>query len=187
MTRTLRPGLVLDRTGAIATFRFGDGVVTDLVVKGNAVWANKDMARGIAVVPEGTGGYVVDKYGILHALKIGSGPEPALPTDTPSWPGQDIARGTALLPNGVGGYVLDEWSGLHEFGGAPKAEAGVPSWPGMDAARGVALASDGSGGWVLDLFGNLYPFGIGANPAPSATVGGPKWSTATARGVASLP
>jgi uncharacterized delta-60 repeat protein len=180
-------GLVLDRTGAISTFKFGDGVVTDLVVKGVAVWANKDMARGIAVVPEGTGGYVVDKYGVLHAFKIGSGPKPALPTDTPSWPGQDVARGIVLLPNGVGGYVLDEWGGLHEFGGAPKAKAGVPAWPGMDAARGVALASDGSGGWVLDLFGNLYPFGIGDNPAPSGTVGNPKWSTATARGVASLP
>ena len=56
-----------------------------------------------------------------------------------------------------------------------------------DAARGVALASDGSGGWVLDLFGNLYPFGIGTNPPPPGTVGNPKWSTATARGVASLP
>lgn len=180
-------GLVLDRTGVISTFKFGDGVVTDLAVKGVAVWANKDMARGIAVVPEGTGGYVVDKYGILHAFKIGSGAKPALPTDTPSWPGQDVARGIALLPNGVGGYVLDEWGGLHEFGGAPKAKAGVPAWPGMDAARGVALASDGSGGWVLDLFGNLYPFGIGDNPAPSGTVGNPKWSTATARGVATLP
>ncbi|MGZ6963523.1 MAG: hypothetical protein ACXVKA_04825 [Acidimicrobiia bacterium] len=179
-------GLVLERTGALHPFRFGDGTVTDLVVKGNAVW-NRDMARGVAVVPEGTGGYVVDKYGALHAFKIGSGPKPPLPADAPTWPGQDVARGIALLPNGDGGYVLDLNGGLHPFGGAPNPGAGAPAWPGMDAARGVTIAPDGSSGWVLDLFGNLYPFGIGANPPAPATVGGPKWSVPTARGAATLP
>ncbi len=179
-------GLVLEGTGVLHPFRFGDGSVSDLTVRGAAVWRG-DTARGVAVVPEGTGGYVVDKAGGLHAFRIGAGSKPALPTGTPSWPGQDMARGIALLPNGVGGYVLDKSGGLHAFGGAANARAGAPAWPGQDRARGVTILPDGSGGWVVDSTGHLFPFGIGNNPAPVAPVGAPTWTAPTARGVAALP
>ena len=99
-------GLVLEGTGALHPFSFGDGSVTGLTVKGNAVW-NRDMARGVAIVPEGTGGYVVDQTGALHTFRIGAGPKPAIPTGVTVWPGRDFARGIALLPNGMGGYTLD--------------------------------------------------------------------------------
>ena len=94
----------------------------------------------------------------------------------------------ALLPNGGGGYVLDAAGGLHPFGGAPAAGAGVPSWPGQDVARGVTIAPDGSGGWIVDAFGGMHPFGIGGNAKPPAATGGPYWpGVKIARGVAALP
>jgi uncharacterized delta-60 repeat protein len=179
-------GLVLENTGALHPFRFGDGSVSGLTVSGNAIWKS-DMARGVAVVPEGTGGFVVDKYGVLHPFKVGAGPKPAMPIPAAvRWP-NDYARGVALLPNGVGGYVLDATGGLHAFGGAPKSTRYGPAWPGQDRARGVAIAPDGSGGWIVDSLGAIYPFGIGANAKPVAAAGAPKWTTPTARGVAALP
>ena len=179
-------GLVLESSGALHPFRFGDGSVTGLTVTGNAIWQT-DMARGVAVVPEGTGGFVVDRSGALHAFSIGAGPKPAIPAGVTTWGTLDYARGIALLPSGVGGYVVDATGGLHRFGRAPKSTQGGPAWPGQDRARGVAIAPDGSGGWVLDSLGGLYPFGIGDNPRPTAAVGAPRWTVPTARGVAALP
>ncbi len=129
-------GLVLENTGALHPFKFGDGSETGLTVRGNAIWKS-DMARGVAVVPEGTGGYVVDKYGVLHAFKIGAGPKPPMPSPAAIKWKTDTARGIALLPNGVGGYTLDANGGLHAFGGAPKTTKWGPAWPGQDRARGV--------------------------------------------------
>lgn len=180
-------GLVVDGTGAIFPFRFGDGSVANLSVTGNQRWAGKDMARGIAVTPEGTGGYVVSQSGTLYAFRIGSGTRPPIPAGVTKWPGLDYARGIALLPNGEGGYTLDATGGLHPFGGAPAVHAGALSWPGQDRARGVTIAPDGSGGWVIDSLGRTYPFGIGTNPKPSATSGGPTWPGPIARGIAALP
>lgn len=180
-------GLEVDAFGGLHPFRIGDGSVGGLTPSGNTTWT-QDMARGVAVVPEGTGGFVVDKTGRLRPFELGDGAKPKIPAGVPSWPGQDVARGVALLPNGGGGYVLDEFGGLHAFGGAPASVNGAASFPGQDLARGVAIAPDGSGGWVLDAFGGLHPFGIGANPRPPATVGGPDWGAArVARGVAALP
>ena len=152
--------------------------VTNLSVTGNQRWVGKDMARGIAVVPEGTGGFVVNRSGTLYGFRIGTGTRPPVPTGVKKWPGLDVARGIALLPNGQGGYTLDANGGLHPFGGAPLVHAGAVSWPGQDRARGVTIAPDGSGGWVIDSLGRTYPFGIGTNPKPSATVGGPTWTGA---------
>ncbi len=180
-------GLVVDGSGAIFPFRFGDGSVAKLEVTGNHRWTGRDMARGIAVVPEGTGGFVVNKFGTLYGFRIGSGTRPKVPTGVTKWPGLDYARGIALLPNGAGGYTLDATGGLHPFGGAPKVHAGALSWPGQDRARGVTIAPDGSGGWVIDSLGRIYPFGIGTNPKPSTTVGGPIWPGPIARGIAALP
>lgn len=180
-------GLVVDGTGAIFPFRFGDGSVANIDVTGNQRWVGKDMARGIAVVPEGTGGFVVNRSGTLYGFRIGNNTRPPVPAGVTKWPGLDVARGIALLPNGQGGYTLDANGGLHPFGGAPKVHAGAVSWPGQDRARGVAIAPDGSGGWVIDSLGRTYPFGIGTNAKPSATVGGPIWPGPIARGIAALP
>jgi uncharacterized delta-60 repeat protein len=180
-------GLVVDGTGAIFPFRFGDGSVSNLSVTGNQRWTGKDMARGIAVVPEGTGGFVVNKSGTLYGFRIGNGTRPPVPTGVKKWPGLDVARAIALLPNGQGGYTLAADGGMHPFGGAPKVNAGKVSWPGQDRARGIAIAPDGSGGWIIDSLGRTYPFGIGTNPKPVATVGNPIWPGPIARGVASLP
>ena len=70
---------------------------------------------GIAVLANGTGGYVLDGYGGIHPFAIGANPRPPAASGGPSWPGWNIAQGIALLPDGTGGYVLDGYGGIHPF------------------------------------------------------------------------
>jgi hypothetical protein len=111
------------------------------------------IARGIATISSGTGGYVLDGWGGLHQF----GTAPAV-TGNAYWPGWDVTRGMALRSDGVSGYVLDAFGGLHPFGGAPMLTGG-PYWPGWDVARAIVLDPSGNGGYVLDAFGGLHPFG----------------------------
>jgi subtilisin family serine protease len=137
-----------------------------------------DLARGVAILPTGTGGYVVDAYGGVHRFRIGStSPLPPVTTGGPYWPGWNIVRGIALSPSG-GGYVLDGYGGMHTFGfgaAAPPAKAkNGPYWNGFDIARGVTFTADGKGGYVVDAYGGTHPFAnSGANPP--RTTGGPYW------------
>ena len=117
-----------------------------------AYWPGWAIARGLAVVPNGAGGYVLDGYGGLHPF---GGAARVAPSGY--WRGWDIARDVVLLPGGAGGYVLDGYGGLHPFGSAPPV---TPSgyWPGWDIARRVVVTGSGAG-YVLDGFGGLHPFG----------------------------
>ena len=53
--------------------------------------------RGVSIMPDGTGGYVLDGFGGLHPFAIGNHPLPPA-TSAGYWNGWDIARGTALVP-----------------------------------------------------------------------------------------
>jgi hypothetical protein len=151
-----------------------------------AYWQGWDIARGLALFGDGSGGYVLDGWGGLHPF--GS----ATPVSSGAyWQGWDIARGVVLLPGATaanpGGYVLDGWGGLHPFGDAP-ATGGGAYWSGWDIARGVVLLPDGTGGYVLDGWGGLHPFAIGANPLPATPATPAYWpGWDIARGVALVP
>ena len=122
------------------------------------IWPGWGMARGMALAPNGTGGYVVDGWGGVHAFGtappvVGSG----------FWQGWDIARGIVLRPDGRSGYVLDGWGGLHPFGATgdmpPFVTGTTGYWAGWDIARGVVLRPDGVSGYVLDALGGVNSFG----------------------------
>ncbi len=136
-------------------------------------------------------GYVVDAYGDLWPVRLGTDPAPDCTVDGPSWDYR-VARGVTSIA-GKGGYVLDAYGGLHPFSAgwarpAPGATSGGPYWLGWDITRGVAALPSGKGGYVLDGWGGLHPFRVGTTTNPTRTVGGPYWTGFDiARGVALMP
>ena len=150
---------------------------------GAPVWT-EDVARGIAVLPDRTGGYVVDAAGGIHPFRIGSGAAPPIVTGGPSWPGQDRARGIALMPDGSGGYVVDANGDLFPFqvgtGGPATPAVATPYAPGATGAavRGVAIQPNGAAGFVMDALGGMHPFPI-AGGVPLALSGVPAWPVTT--------
>ncbi|MDQ1427200.1 MAG: hypothetical protein QOK39_676, partial [Acidimicrobiaceae bacterium] len=78
----------------------GDGTITSFggapAATGYATWHNWDIARDMALVPNSTGGYVLDGFGGIHPFAIGTDPAPAAPAGAPYWGGWDIARTMVL-------------------------------------------------------------------------------------------
>ncbi len=146
-------GVVLDLFGGLHSF--GGYALTS---SGSPYWPGWDIARGLALLADGSGGWTLDGWGGVH--NWGNAPPTGLGVP---WQGWDIARGLAVLPDRRSGYVLDGFGGLHAFG--PNAPPFAPSayWNGWDIARGLEVASDAAGqatgGWVLDGYGSLHPFG----------------------------
>ena len=135
-------------------------------------WDGWDIARAVAVAPNGHSGYVLDGYGGIHPF--GGAPNAG---GTAYWPGWDIARAITLRSDGHSGYVMDGYGGIHPFGGAPSnAGAGAAYWPGWDIARAFALRTDGQSGYQLDGYGGIHPFG-GA-PNVGGTAYWPGWDIA---------
>jgi lipoprotein-anchoring transpeptidase ErfK/SrfK len=156
-------GVVLDLFGGLHPF---GGYQLDSA--GAPYWSGWDIARGLALLPDGSGGWTLDGWGGIH--NWGNAPAIAQPTLWPNW---DIARAVVILPDRQSGYLLDGFGGVHGFG--PNAPAFVASayWSGQDMARGLEVAIDASGratgGWVMDGFGGLHPFGsVPANADPVA-------------------
>ncbi len=137
------------------------------------------IARAVVMLPNGTGGYILDGWGGPHPFGT------ALPTNGAAyWPGWDIARGIVLVPDGtggaIGGYVLDGWGGMHPFGigGIPpprKITVG-PFWNGWDIARGVVINGAGDGGYILDGWGGIHPFAALGAAVPAAITVQAYWS-----------
>jgi GH25 family lysozyme M1 (1,4-beta-N-acetylmuramidase) len=140
-------GYALDGWGGIHPFGGAPAVA------GAPSWPDWDIARRIALRPDGVSGYVLDGWGGLHPF----GGAPAA-SGGPYWKGWDIARAVALRGDGKSGYVLDGWGGIHPFGGAPEVDGG-PYWQGWDIARDLVLRDDGTSGYVLDGWGGIHPFG----------------------------
>lgn len=180
-------GFVLDGWGGLHPFSVNDGsdpasrsperiggMPRD--VRGASYWPGFDIARKVVIFPNGSGGYVLDGFGGVHAFGIGH-PAPPDPVATGYWPGRDIAHDMALIPGTRAGYVLDGQGGLHQF--APPGQAMPPSisssyWS-WDIARSVWLLPGSTmaapKGYVLDGFGGLNAFG----GAPAVTPA-PYWS-----------
>jgi Mannosyl-glycoprotein endo-beta-N-acetylglucosaminidase len=125
---------------------------------------NFDIARDIAMMPDGAGYIVLDGYGGLH--KFGSARQGVM-RNLPSpgyWPGWDIARSLVISTDGKGLAVLDGFGAIHTAGDitAPK---GGPFWPGWDIARGLGVTADRTGFYVLDGFGAVWNLGTAPHHA----------------------
>jgi hypothetical protein len=156
--RGVHGGVTLDGWGGLHAF---GGMALD---RSRApYWQGWDIARAVALRPDGSGGWVLDGWGGVHAF--GS----AAPVRSPAyWGGWDIARAVVVtssgpdgLPDGRQGYVLDGFGGLHPWGGAPRL-GGAP-YRQQDWARGLEIhyGDNGlpDGGWVMDAEGQTFPFG----------------------------
>jgi uncharacterized protein YvpB len=157
-------GVVLDGNGVLHPFGAASVASTSA-----PQWPGWNIARALALLPGGGGGWTLDGYGGVH--NWGSAP----PVDAPMyssdsnarapayWHLWDIARALVILPDHVSGYVLDGYGGLHPFG--PNATGfGQPVyWQNWDIARGLDISVDGNGvatgGVILDGYGGLHTFG----------------------------
>jgi hypothetical protein len=142
-----------------------------------------ELARDIAVMPDGLGYVVLDGWGGVH--KFGSAS--VLPLPDTYWRGWDIARGVAITADGKGVVVVDGWGGVHPSGSAVGLPLPSTYWPGWDIARRIALsAPDGvhsTGVWVLDGWGSVHVAGT-ARAYPTTSYW-PGWDIA--RGLAVEP
>ncbi|MGI8847293.1 MAG: CAP domain-containing protein [Candidatus Dormibacteria bacterium] len=151
-------GVVLDGYGGVHPFGGAS-----LNSSGAPYWPGWDIARSLAMKPDGGGGWELDGFGGVHAFGN------ARPVAYPYWPYWDIARSLSMLPDGRG-YELDGFGGVHPLGGAPPL-SGFPYWPNWDIARGLDIHVDRSGtpdgGWELDGFGQIHAFGNAPSLATS--------------------
>ncbi|MDP9075513.1 MAG: M23 family metallopeptidase [Actinomycetota bacterium] len=141
----------------------GDGTITAFggapPVTGAPAWPDWDIARDLALLASGKGGYVLDGFGGIHPFGIGTNPAPAATNNGAYWPNWDIARSIVLTTKSTGGYVLDGFGGIHPFGiGTNRTPAPLDSagayWSGYDVAASVALA--GRGAVTVDSYGGVH-------------------------------
>ncbi|MBM3673552.1 MAG: hypothetical protein FJW88_01165 [Actinobacteria bacterium] len=161
--------VVVGGTGAVKTYGAGGF---------GAPTFGFDIARDVAVMPDGQGYIVLDGYGGLH--KYGSAATGVMGTLYGAyWPGWDIARSISITPDGQGLLLLDAWGGVHSMGTAPRI--GGPYWRGWDIARAIAVSPDGQGAYLLDGFGGVWPLGT------ATSVGAPYFGWDIARDIAAKP
>ncbi|MFN8025890.1 MAG: glucosaminidase domain-containing protein [Acidimicrobiia bacterium] len=140
----------------------GDGTVTaynGAPALGSPPKFGSDLARDLAVMPDGQGYVVLTAVGILY--KFGSAADPANlgSLSFPYAPGQDIYRSIAIMPDGKGYLIVDGNGNLSGYGSAaPLVAYGHPSWPD-DHARSVAVMPDGKGYVILDNWGTVWKYG----------------------------
>jgi hypothetical protein len=94
-----------------------------------------DIARSIAITPDGRGIYVLDGWGAVHVRGT------AVFRGSPYWKGWDIAKTLALTPDGSGYAVLDGFGGIHNAGSAPRAR--TARYVRADVWRGLTSVSGG--------------------------------------------
>jgi hypothetical protein len=102
-------------------------------VRQPAYWSGWDIARAVAMRPDGRGGYLLDGYGGLHPF----GGAPRL--HNPHYGRGDRARGLVLLGTGSTGYVVDADGRVLPVGQAPSL-APSRTWVGRGLTRGVIPA-----------------------------------------------
>ncbi|HCO01877.1 MAG TPA: hypothetical protein DIT48_00675 [Actinobacteria bacterium] len=146
-------------------------------------WPGWNIARSVALFPDGLGGYLMDGYGGLHvvgnATPIGG---------FAYWGGWDIARQVVLAPwsssASPAGWTLDGYGGVDPFGGAP--DVGATARWNWDIARSLVILPDSTptsvAGYTLDGYGGVHGFG-GAPPVTNNSYFG--WDIA--RGITLSP
>jgi hypothetical protein len=177
-------GYVLDGSGGLHPFAVNDGLdpgARDPLrsaglprdIRDATYWPGRDIARKVVIFPNGSGGYVLDGFGGVHAFGIGR-PAPPDPVATGYWANWDIAHDMALIPGTQSGYTMDGYGGLHPF--APPGQSMPPAitspyWKGWDIARGVWFLPGATvaapKGYLLDGFGGLNPLGGAPSISPA--------------------
>ena len=181
MWEPARGGYVLDGYGGLHPYNGAPAVY------GRGWWPGWDIARGVAVRPDGHSGYVVDGWGAIFPFGIDPDSVPP-PNPTGYFTGRDVARGIVIDPadaSGSSGYVVDLHGGLHPFGGAP-AVFGNGWFPSSDHIRGIVVNPRTHDypyvtGYVLGAFGEIHPFaqvGRAIPPAPAGAAQWPGWDIA---------
>ena len=155
------------------------------VMAPSAYWPGWDIARGMALFDDGTGGYTLDGWGGVHRF----GSATALADSSHAyWPGWDIARAVVMAPWATpanpAGWTLDGWGGVHAFGGAPAVpDSSHDYWRGWDIARGLVVFPDSASGrvsgYILDGWGGLHPFAGGGAAMPPAVTATAYWAGGT--------
>ena len=137
----------------------GDGSVKSMGGAPNfgAVPFSFDIARDIAVMPDGRGYVVLDGYGGIHLF--GSAATSPLQNSRTPYFGFDIARSISLTADGAGFFVLDGFGGVHTAGTAKRPNGTYPYWPGWDIARSMTTTLDSKGLVVLDGYGGVWRVG----------------------------
>ncbi|MFI5046132.1 MAG: glucosaminidase domain-containing protein [Acidimicrobiia bacterium] len=131
-----------------------------------------DLARDIAVMPDGQGYVVLDGFG--RVFKFGSaarGDTLGNLGETSTFP-VDWARSIAITPDGRGYLVLYGDGAVAKFGSAATGALGglsTPSWPGFDWGRSIKVTFDGKGYVILDTFGGVWKFGTALQGAIGGT------------------
>jgi hypothetical protein len=187
VARSLSGGYVVHQAGRLARVTVATGAKPSATTSPTDLSPSSGQARGVAILPSGTGGYVLDEFGGLHPFGIGGDAPPPAATGARFVAGRDWARGVALLLDGSGGYVLDGSGNLYGFSigdhPRPPAATGGPHWS-TDLGRGVAIAPTGTGGYLVDAHGSLYRFAIGSGALPAKQSRGIDWPTEDmARGI----
>lgn len=164
-------GYVLDGWGGLHAFGGAPPA------RGTGYWSGWNIARALAINPEGTGGYVLDGYGGLHPFAVGDHPLPTVPPRAAYW-GWDVARGLAIVGSGAG-YTFDAYGGAHPFGTA--SGGGSWYWANHDLVAGAEAATNG---WAvyLDRWGGLHTAPADA-PAVAPSSVWPGWSIARDLGI----
>jgi hypothetical protein len=133
---------------------------------------DSDLARDIAVMPDGNGYVVLTGIGTVY--KYGSAAFWLGGLGFPYSPGIDQARSIAMMPDGLGYAVLLADGTVSKWGSAAGPLAALP-WPVFDGdvARSIAITPDGLGYVVLDTLGGVWKYGsaadglIGASSTPA--------------------
>jgi hypothetical protein len=134
-------GVVLDGWGGLHPLTLGAGPAAAITDGSRAYWPGWDIARDVALLPSGNGGYILDGWGGLHPFGLNGNPAPPKPEWQPYWPGWDIARGVMLLDD-RSGYMVDAFGGTHSFsidGAYQPAPPPTPYWPGQYVVQGATL------------------------------------------------
>jgi hypothetical protein len=167
-------GFVLDGFGGLHEVGFGTAS-SGRTPTGAPYWNGWDIARGVALLPNGTGGVIVDGFGGLHGFGVNGAPAP-VPSGGPYWPGWDIARSVDIARDGTGGWVVDAFGGVHAFrlGANPKPSEQVhgPYWHGIDYVRGFHVTPDGAGAYFLGRWGITYAYPVDDARRPNAPESG---------------
>ena len=162
-----------------------------LTLRASVHWTTA-MARDFAFLPNGTGGYVLDRHGRLWPFAVGKNAMPPAVHGNAIWPTMDRARKVVILPGGTGGYVLDATGGVNPF--AIGRTATVPAKPVVSKrwtsyfAFDMVLVPGTASGYVLNGYGGMYPFTAPGETKPVVPAGAPYWSGHDiARGFFMLP
>jgi hypothetical protein len=121
---------------------------------------DSDIARDIAVMPDGDGYVVLTGIGTVHKYGSADRPDTLGPLGMLFMVGNDAARSIAIMPDGAGFVVLDQFGGVQKFGSATTGEVGAattPNW-GIDVGRDIVIFSafgTAFGYYVLDAWGGV--------------------------------